>query len=544
MSAVAEYAASEMRYWCVTDAYGGVGYSQPRRWSAYDASDWAGWLRGPGEMDCSAGVAGAYNISWHECLGEGERPEPFPRDTYTGNLRAYALARGFTDIGDSWTGSVPDGGLAVGDLLLVDPGHVAMVVRDLDGGFDPDDPLLAEAWIDAAGDIDGSTGDDGSTADDTGGETRLIRYSDHPRTTSATWSTCLRYTGAAGATPAPPTAREEWPAPTQGRLTGIDVSSHQDGLDVAGVPCDVVIVKATEGSGYTDPGWRARADAALSAGRLLGLYHFTWNSANSVEEEARTFLDAVGPYVGRAVLILDWEDPDGLADTAWALDWLTRVREATGVTPALYTYSYAVDAHDWAAVAAAGHPLWVAGYPAGAPTVLATPDCPYGTAPWGAPIAWQYTSEGAVPGYGRGVDLDVVYVSREEWQSLAGSPSGWVPLTVDGVWGPATARRLRQVMGVPEDAPWETACRALQYALSWQVDAYRLTEATGSDRLPVTGVDDDATWDAFRAWWNHCGIPAGHKIPVTGGYDTAVIEAVQITLNHSWAGSRGLAVRP
>lgn len=81
MSAVADYAASEMRYWCMTDAYGGVGYSQPNRWSAYDASDWAGWLRGPGEMDCSAGVAGAYNIAFHECLPEAERPAPFPRDT-------------------------------------------------------------------------------------------------------------------------------------------------------------------------------------------------------------------------------------------------------------------------------------------------------------------------------------------------------------------------------------------------------------------------------------------------------------------------------
>lgn len=78
MTAVNEYAASEMRYWCRTWDYGGVGYSQPNRWSAYDASDWQGWLKGPGEMDCSAGVAGAYNIAFHECLGEGVRPALFP----------------------------------------------------------------------------------------------------------------------------------------------------------------------------------------------------------------------------------------------------------------------------------------------------------------------------------------------------------------------------------------------------------------------------------------------------------------------------------
>ena len=140
------------------------------------------------------------------------------------------------------------------------------------------------------------------------------------------------------------------------------------------------------------------------------------------------------------------------------------------------------------------------------------------------------------------MDRDVVYTDPGRWAEL-GRPA-WVPLETDGVWGPRTAKRFRQVMGVPEDAPWETACRAFQYALSWQVDAYRLKEATGADRLPVTGVDDDATWNAFRTWWNHSGVPAGHKIPTTGGYDTAVIEAVQITLNHSWAGARGLAVRP
>lgn len=63
---VTEYAAAQMRYWCETGDYGGVGYSQPNRWSAYDASDWDGWLHGPGEADCSSAVSGAYNIAFHQ----------------------------------------------------------------------------------------------------------------------------------------------------------------------------------------------------------------------------------------------------------------------------------------------------------------------------------------------------------------------------------------------------------------------------------------------------------------------------------------------
>ena len=264
------------------------------------------------------------------------------------------------------------------------------------------------------------------------------------------------------------------------------------------------------------------------------MYHFTWNSANSVEEETSTFLEAVRPYVGRAVLVLDWEDPDGVADTAWALAWLTKVREATGVTPMIYMSASYVSSYDWDTVSSWGYPLWVAGPTAGAPTTLATPDCPWDVDPWGAPLAWQYTASGRVPGYEEDVDLDVVYTDPGHWASLA--RPGWVPLETDGVWGRRTAARIRQVLGVPEDAPWETACRALQYALSWQVDAYRLQAATG--------VDGTGTWGAFQAWWNASGIPEGHRIPVTGQCDTETIRAVQITLNHSWAGSRGLAIRP
>jgi hypothetical protein len=36
-------------------------------------------------------------------------------------------------------------------------------------------------------------------------------------------------------------------------LNGIDVASYQTGLDPAVVPCDFVIVKATQGTTYKNP---------------------------------------------------------------------------------------------------------------------------------------------------------------------------------------------------------------------------------------------------------------------------------------------------
>lgn len=405
MTAVNEYAASEMRYWCRTWDYGGVGYSQPRRWSAYDASDWQGWLTGPGEMDCSAGVAGAYNIAFHECLGGGVRPALFPRSTWTESLRQEAQGRGFEDIGDSWTGSTPDGGFAVGDLLLRttgEGGHVAMAVRDEDDSFNPWNPMVAEAWIDSAGSIYGSDGGDGSAADDSGGESRLVRYGSHPLTVAAAWSTCLRYRGLSGG------GAQKAPG-ASGRAFGIDVSMHQAGIDVGATGADFVVVKATEGVGYTDPQFRTLADAVAASGKRLGLYHFAWPSANSVEEEADAFISAVRPYLDRSpFLVLDWEDPGAFYDISWADHWLNLVHRGTGIKPIIYMSASVADGGWWEQIAGV-YWLWVAGYPADAPDSRATPDCPYSPGHGWEVLMWQYTSTGRAPGWDGDLDLNVCY---------------------------------------------------------------------------------------------------------------------------------------
>lgn len=418
MTAVNEYAASEMRYWCRTWDYGGVGYSQPNRWSAYDASDWQGWLKGPGEMDCSAGVAGAYNIAFHECLGEGVRPALFPRSTWTESLRQEGQARGFEDIGDSWTGSTPDGGFAVGDLLLRttgEGGHVAMVVRDEDDSFDPWNPLVAEAWIDSAGSIYGSDGGDGSAADDSGGESRLVRYGSHPLTVSASWSTCLRYRGLSGggAQAAPRAA---------GRAFGIDVSMHQRGMRLAPTGASYVVVKASEGAGYEDPCKDDFASQTLAMGARLGFYHFAWPSANDVGEEVDTFVAAIRPYLDRhPFLYLDWEDDGAYYDYSWARQFLDAVHGRTGIKPFIYMSASVAENGDWEGLSG-DYWLWAAGYPSSAPQVPATPDCPYAPFSHGWwTLAWQYTGEGRAPGWDNDLDLNVCY--RPDVLGLANNTS-------------------------------------------------------------------------------------------------------------------------
>lgn len=49
-------------------------------------------------------------------------------------------------------------------------------------------------------------------------------------------------------------------------MNGIDISSWQSGIDLAKVPCDFVIIKATEGLTYVNPD----CDRAYQQGLKLG----------------------------------------------------------------------------------------------------------------------------------------------------------------------------------------------------------------------------------------------------------------------------------
>ncbi len=56
-------------------------------------------------------------------------------------------------------------------------------------------------------------------------------------------------------------------------LNGIDVSSHNP-LDLTKVPGDFAIIKATEGTSYTNPLMANHIKQAKAAGKLFGLYHY------------------------------------------------------------------------------------------------------------------------------------------------------------------------------------------------------------------------------------------------------------------------------
>lgn len=535
-----------------------VGYSQYRRRSWFAAADWAGHVPSAQDADCSSLACGAidyglhdtYNVPWgHQALLE-------INDFWTGNMRAGMEARGFRE--RTWPDEnlCPDGGFQAGDIILSagnegGTGHVVIALEDAV------DPLISESWISETGDIDGEPGDQ------TGEETRLKRYSAHPLTQRGAWTSCHRFDEAlflsqwpefAGGKPA------TVPAPAApAHAHGIDISSHQGGLNIAAIWADFVIVKVTEGTGYENPFWRAQAEATLAANKRLGLYHFA--NDEDAGEQARFFLDRAKGYAGRATFWLDWEaDAVGLGPGP-ALAFLNQVAAETGSTPGFYTYQNVLSSFDWSAVAAR-FPLWVAGGPDYSDYGRSYSDPPVPNVPYwgGGALVHQYTEDGYLPGYSSHLDLDRLR-DRAAWDAMIGgghvtvsAPASPAPTAVDGQqrldedgeMGPATIARFQQVMGTPIDGELDDdgspAVERFQAFLNAVVGADAQQQLNGAPALDVDGIAGPATWRTFQYLvmaWHPEYVPSDWDFGdwIDGEAGEATIRALQRALNNSHANS-------
>mgnify|MGYP001693622378 FL=1 len=536
-----------------------VGYSQYRRRSWFAAADWAGHVPSAQDADCSSLACGAIDYGLHDTYGVpwGHQALLEINDFWTGNMRAGMEARGFRE--RTWPDEnlCPDGGFQAGDIILSagnegGTGHVVIALEDAA------DPLISESWISETGDIDGEPGDQ------TGEETRLKRYSAHPLTQRGAWTSCHRFDEAlflsqwpefAGGKPA------TVPAPAApAHAHGIDISSHQGGLNIAAIWADFVIVKVSEGTGYENPFWRAQAEATLAAGKRLGLYHFA--NDEDAGEQARFFLDRAKGYAGRATFWLDWEaDAVGLGPGP-ALAFLNQVAAETGSTPGFYTYQNVLSSFDWSAVAAR-FPLWVAGGPDYSDYGRSYSDPPVPNVPYwgGGALVHQYTEDGYLPGYSSHLDLDRLR-DRAAWDAMIGgghvtvsapaaSPAptaidGQQRLDEDGEMGPATIARFQQVMGTPIDGELDDdgspAVEAFQRFLNAVVGEGAQQQLNGAPALDVDGIAGPATWQVFQYLvmaWHPEYVPAGWDFGdwIDGEAGEATIRALQRALNNSHANS-------
>lgn len=197
----------------------------------------------------------------------------------------------------------------------------------------------------------------------------------------------------------------------------VDISNWQRGIDIGAVLAgvDMLIVKATEGTGYVDACCDGWVQAALGAGRPFGFYHFFRGRGVA---EADFFHRSCLGYFGRGVPILDVETDQ--CSKAEVQAFVDRIHELTGVWCVVYTSASFVDRFMNDHVKAHCG-LWCAGYPT-KPTTWTSRDFPYGRHTAGCTVVgWQFTDRLAIGG--KGVDASAIYMDEAAWARYA-NPGG------------------------------------------------------------------------------------------------------------------------
>lgn len=202
-------------------------------------------------------------------------------------------------------------------------------------------------------------------------------------------------------------------------LNGIDIASYQAGLDFSKVPCDFAIIKATQGTGYTNPDCVRAVEQAMSLGKGVGVYHYI--SGGNAVAEADFFINSILNWIGKVMICLDWELDQNSAwgDESYLEQVINQVIARTGVPPMIYAPA---SRYNQVAEVAKRHNcgLWIAQYADMNPTG-------YQNTPWneGAYTCAirQYSGSGRLNGWNGDLDLDKFYGSLDDFRKYYGSSS-------------------------------------------------------------------------------------------------------------------------
>lgn len=264
-------------------------------------------------------------------------------------------------------------------------------------------------------------------------------------------------------------------------LNGVDIASYQSNIDASRLATtDFVIVKFTQSTGYLNPYADRQYSTAKAAGKLMGAYHYA--EGKDPEEEAQHFVSSLGNRVGECVLALDWEGNQNQLfgtgkDVAWCKAFLDEVYSLTGVRPLIYMSKSVCRKHDWSSVAQ-NYPLWCAQYKSNSIT-------DYQSAPWtdsnsfgawGKPTIYQYSSHGRIAGYDANIDLDIAYMTADQWRAMAA--------------------------GKPQESPVDVAISIAEAEVGTHEGANNHTKyGDEMHAIQPSNMDKNAAWcDAFVDW--------------------------------------------
>lgn len=200
-------------------------------------------------------------------------------------------------------------------------------------------------------------------------------------------------------------------------MNGIDISNWQKGIDLAAVPCDFVICKATQGTGYTSPDCVRQVEQAMSLGKKVGVYHYIGGQGAVAEMDF--FIDSIKNWVGKVMIVLDWEQGENRAwgNLGYLEQCIARVKERTGIPPVVYA---SASVFPWDLCRKHNCGAWVAQYADNNATGYQ--DSPWNEGKYGCMMR-QYSSHGRLPGYGGNLDLNKFYGDAAAWDRYA-NPKG------------------------------------------------------------------------------------------------------------------------
>lgn len=217
-----------------------------------------------------------------------------------------------------------------------------------------------------------------------------------------------RYEGVGGPAASSPTGSKTFAQPdaaATGAPAGMDVSSHQGNVDWGAAAHNggtFAYVKATEGTGYTNPFFDQQYGGSRGAGLIRGAYHFALPDQSSGADQADYFVDHGGGWARGGTTLppaLDIEyNPYGdvcyglgAEDMVnWIRDFSNTVAARVGRDPVIYTST-----NWWGRCAGndssfgATNPLWVPRYGS------SVGQLPAG---WDYQTFWQYADSGVFPG--------------------------------------------------------------------------------------------------------------------------------------------------
>lgn len=148
-------------------------------------------------------------------------------------------------------------------------------------------------------------------------------------------------------------------------ILGNDVSKYQGDInfDTYRNNSNFLIIKSSEGTGYTDPKFSRNQSECRRVGLPLGYYHFARPDLNAdPTKEVDWFLKVLGEIREGEMLTLDYE-PNWNGDAVgWCKRWLDYAQEKTGTKCLIYLNQNQLKTINWKPISDAGYGLWVAAY--------------------------------------------------------------------------------------------------------------------------------------------------------------------------------------